>query len=190
MKELQERENRKNNLVVYGIPESKNTTSEGRKLHDTTCFKEICDNTLGIEVEIKSSTRLGAKKTGTDRPLRVELVDNKSKGTVLRNANHLAASEEEFLRKVLITRDMTFLERREDRKLRQELKVKRDQAKEAGDRAKWIIRQGKVTQLRDNNTVICWWHPPKHHSKKKKQPRTRRDRRRTTARRRTSRSPP
>ena len=59
-------------------------------------------------MEIKSLTRLGAKKTGTDRPLRVELAHNKSKGTVLRNINHLAASEEEYIRKVFINRDMTF----------------------------------------------------------------------------------
>ena len=108
LKELQECENRKNNLLVYGIPESKNNTSEGRKLHDIICFKEICDTIFGIEVEIKSSTRLGAKKTGADRPLRVKLANNKSKGTVLKNAKYLAASE--YLGKVFINRDMTYLE--------------------------------------------------------------------------------
>lgn len=152
LKELQEREDRRNNLVVYGISESKSNTSDIRKLHDTTCFKEICDDALGIGVDIISTTRLGAKKPGSDRPLRVELADNRSKSKVLRNAKYLAASEEEYLRKVFINKDMTFLERQEDRKLRQELRAKRDQAKEAGEKAKWIIRRGKLTKVRDSNT--------------------------------------
>ena len=109
-------------------PESKSNTSEVRKLHNTIYFKKICDDALGIEVDIISTTRLDAKKPGNDKPLRVELADNRSKSRVLRNA----ASKDEYLWEVFIIKDITFLDRQEHRKLRQDLRAKWDQAKEAG----------------------------------------------------------
>ncbi len=66
------------------------------------------------------------------------------KMNVLRNAKILARSDDQLLKQVYIKKDMTYIEMQEDRKLRDELKARREEARESGGDARWIIRRGKV----------------------------------------------
>ena len=89
-----------------------------------------------------TSTRLGAKKGNTIRPLRVELKDEYN---ILWNAKkNLARSEAPKMQKIYIKKDMTYKERKEDQELRRELKEKREKSNEKQDGARWIIRRGRV----------------------------------------------
>ena len=60
---------------------------------------------------------------------------------MIKNAKNLAKVEE--MKKIFIKPDMTASERKEDWRLRQELK-KRQESEEKQDGAKWIIRRNKV----------------------------------------------
>jgi len=74
----------------------------------------------------------------------VKLPDERIKMKILRLAKQLAQSEDQLLRNVYIKKDLTFKERQEDRRLREELKARRMEATENDTSAKWIIRRGKV----------------------------------------------
>ena len=145
LRELQDRQERRENLIIFGIPESESENRDSRKTHDEVHFQTICQDGMDIEVEILHSTRLGAKKGGGQaRPLRVKLRDERMKMNILRNAKNLARSDDQLLTQVYIKKDMTFTERQEDRKLRDELRARREEIRQNGGDAHWIIRRGKV----------------------------------------------
>ena len=127
-RELQERQEKSKNLVVYGVPESDSDNRENRKIHDQAILQSICQEGLEIEVDVVDTIRLGEKKTGVARPLRVKLSEETDARRILRQAKNLARSEEEVLRKTFFRKDMTKTKRREDL-LRTELKKKSTQTR-------------------------------------------------------------
>ena len=129
LRELQERQEKSKNLVVYGVPESDSDNRENRKIHDQAILQSICQEGLEIEVDVVDTIRLGEKKTGVARPLRVKLPEETDARRILRQAKNLARSEEEVLRKTFFRKDMTKTERREDYLLRTELKKKSTQTR-------------------------------------------------------------
>ena len=76
--------------------------------------------------------------------MRVKLRDERMKMNILRNAKHLASSDDQLLTQVYIKKDMTHIEMQEDRKLREELKARREETRESKGDAHWIIRRGRV----------------------------------------------
>jgi hypothetical protein len=62
LQELQDKQDRQNNLVVHGISESESDIADTRKMHDKVHFEEICREGLEIDHSIIKITRLGAKK--------------------------------------------------------------------------------------------------------------------------------
>lgn len=79
--------------------------------------------------------RLGARVRGKERPLLVGLSTVYQKWAVMKNAKKLNNVQEERIKKVRIALDKTKMEREEDAKLRDELRVKREEG------GKWIIKQ-------------------------------------------------
>lgn len=147
LRELQERQERSKNLVIYGIPESTSDNRENRKTHDQAMFQSICQEGLEIEVDVVDTIRLGEKKAGMARPLRVKLPEENDARRILRQAKNLARSEEEVLRKTFVRKDMTPTERREDYLLRTELKKKRAESTDKEDGKHWIIRRGNIVDV-------------------------------------------
>ena len=96
------------------MPESDSDNRENRKIHDQAILQSICQEGLEIEVDVVDTIRLGEKKIGVDRPLRVRLPEETDARRILRQAKNLARSEEEVLRKTFFRKDMTKTERRED----------------------------------------------------------------------------
>ncbi len=146
MKELQDRENRKSNLIFFNIPESTEDDVNARKLHDVDEIKGLCE-ALGAEVEVDKPVRLGPKSEKI-RPLRVHVSDPSMISDVLKAARNLPTLENEVHRKIAIRKDMTFLEREEFRELVKKRNRLMSEAKEKGLDTKWVIRNGAVTKLK------------------------------------------
>ena len=93
---------------------------------------------------MSDTVRLGEKKEGRNRPLRVKLSDEAEMRRVLRQAKNLARAEDELLKEIFIRKDMTPMERKEDYELRKRLKTKREESSQTGDGIRWIIRRGDI----------------------------------------------
>ena len=65
--ELADRERRKNNLIIYNLPE----TSDQSK--DTAFFNELCQSVFTITVKVTKSMKLGKKVENKNRPLLISL---------------------------------------------------------------------------------------------------------------------
>ena len=116
-------------------------------MHDQVHFQTICQEGMNLEADVIDTIRLGEKKEGRSRPLRVKLADESTMKRVLRQAKNLARAEDILLQNTFIRRDMTPLERKEDYELRTQLKQKREESRQKNDGIRWIIRKGKVVDV-------------------------------------------
>ena len=149
LNELKEREKRKNNLIVFNIPECNSTDCNERKQYDASEVGCILNLELGLHTSVDNPVRLGPKSDNSKwpRPLKVTVEDESVKWNVLKMAKNLANSGKETYRTVFFKKDMTPLERKLDAELRQDLQSKRKLAEEQGLKENWIIRRGKVIKL-------------------------------------------
>ena len=163
IKEHQERERKKPNLIIFGIEESNSEDVEERKNHDKTFCERLIKDVLKVEDEtkIEVTVRLGKPKRreGTEevngnqpstisgenpkpRPLLVRFENEKMKWSVLSNAKNLKYCKEEAgLRRLSIVPDQTVKERDEYRMLRIQLETRR-----ANGETGLYISRGKVCQ--------------------------------------------
>ena len=101
-KQLEERdedkriEAREQNLVIYGIPEQIDDEKEQLK-EDFRVIRELYANRVNIMKEnIKNLTRLGNKKNGQTRPIRITFTSPDLRLKVLRNNKNLNLYDESF----------------------------------------------------------------------------------------------
>jgi len=66
--DMREREKRKNNIVIYNLPESDAGSSEERKTGDIVAVEDLCDS-VQIRARPKDAIRLGEKKNAKPRPV-------------------------------------------------------------------------------------------------------------------------
>ena len=112
--EEKDRQNRRNNIIVFGLPESKSTDNEQRKMHDIEKIIRLTKNMVNInEEEISKAIRLGKEK---DRPLLITLKREEIKRELFKNLNKIRDAEEPF-NKVTITHDLTKKQKDELKKL-------------------------------------------------------------------------
>lgn len=142
MKEFEDKERRKKNIVLFGIPEADISDIEEKKRNDAEQFKTVC-NELGVPEIANNSVnifRLGKTnpKNGS-RPLKVLLSSESQKQQILSKSRNLINSQNHQLKKVSIKPDLTFKEREARKKLVIELKER--QTKGEKD---LIIRNGKI----------------------------------------------
>ena len=91
--EYLDRERRKSNLIIYGIPESTGSTPDERKSSDNSYFTDLVHSEFKLDtVEITKSARLGKRIEGKARPLLITLMDSYVRGHILRNAKTLRNS--------------------------------------------------------------------------------------------------
>ena len=134
--EIKERESRKKNLVFFNIHESEETEAENRIKDDKREIETIFQ-AIEVDAEISNIFRIG-KKGENSRPIKIKVRDEEDVDKILKAAKKLNGSD------IYISKDMTPLERQEHRKLVQEKKRKKEESEEKGEKAKWIIRGGKV----------------------------------------------
>ncbi len=74
VRELEEREKRKLNLIVYDLPESKEGNAHSRPDADMTLLKDTIETEIEKEIEIIEAVRLGKIfENGKPRPIRILL---------------------------------------------------------------------------------------------------------------------
>ncbi len=150
VKEMEDRDRRKNNIVLHNINESDETEAEARKSHDEEMIKKLFKEHLMIDVQPKLDSnqkpmmhRLGKKTEGKSRSLKITLLpDDVPK--VLRNAKSLATDAN--IKKIVIKPDLTPMQREEEQKLVKEKNEKNKEALSKNERADWIIQRWKVVR--------------------------------------------
>ena len=141
-REMEEREERSQNLVFYGLEEGNGTTEErveGDKKKVEEVMKEI-----GVEGEVEIKFRAGRKGEEPNprpRPLIVKFKSEECREKTLRDARKLSRSEN--MKTVFIATDMTWAQREEARKMekeiREEAERKNEEAKKEGKNGRWIV---------------------------------------------------
>lgn len=134
-----DRSKRTRNLVVHNFSEQQGETALDRSQADITLFTTMIRDTLKINVRATKSFRAGKSIPGKDRLLIITLENEDAKHDILRMASQLKSVRK--WGRVFITPDLTFKERQEQKKLREELWRRR----EAGE-TNIYIRRGKIVQ--------------------------------------------
>ena len=134
--ERKEREDRSENIVVYGMKESEADEPEARKEEDKRRVQELAE-AIGVPVtgEMTVKFRAGKKtENGKPRPMIVKVEDDETRQKLLANAKRLARKEN--WKTVFVSPDLTWQQREEareeEKKLRAEAERKTEEAKNAG----------------------------------------------------------
>ena len=142
--EMKEREERSENVVLYGVPESETEDVGKMKEEDEKKVKEMAE-AIGVEVKgsIERKFRAG-KKDGTrgkGRPMVVRIEDEETRTKILENAKKLKRND--AWRTVFVSHELTFKQREEAKKeesrLKEEAEEKTEQAKNEGRNGKYIL---------------------------------------------------
>lgn len=145
IEEKEDRRKRANNLVLYRAPESEEEDVSKRIEHDRGIVKELFERALGVQdCTVMRMIRLGKRRDGQDRPLLLEMSNEREKWIIIKNAKNLKGETDNVMKKIGISRDMSKEERDRDRNLREELKEKRQNGEEG-----WYIRDGKLQRGRN-----------------------------------------
>ena len=139
-----EKEERSNNMVIYGLKESEKTDSKERVKEDEEKVLQIMESmemeVVKADVEVKF--RAGKKREdGKPRPLIVRFKEEEKKERALNDARKLARKDE--WKRVFLAPDLTPKQREEDRRKEEERKKEAEEktakATEEGKQGKWIV---------------------------------------------------
>lgn len=120
------RKARKNNIVMYNMPEPKESEPKDRENEDMTQCCDLLKNSLKMKsFIIEKVIRLGKRNEERVRPLLIKMKNENEKWEVLKKAKNLKHETDAKKKKVGIARDMTKTEREIETKLRRELIEKR-----------------------------------------------------------------
>ena len=134
---------RKNNLLIYNLEESKKGNFNDQNTDDTDRIKDLFRNSVKVSnFEIVKMFRIGRKMESDGsvrpRPILIKLSDENEKWSLLKGAKELRNAEG-WRKKIGISLDLCKEDREKDKKLREDLKAKRDN-NERG----WYIKAGKL----------------------------------------------
>ena len=146
--EIEEREKRSNNIMIFNLPESPAATSDETANKDKEKIDEI-GQILGAVIETTKTVRIGKKETGKVRPLKVILPNRTARDALLSKAKNLRKSEEEMAKNLVMKMDLTPTQRLEEKKLLVERNKRREEDKANGVKSHtWIIRKGKIIKIK------------------------------------------
>ena len=161
--EYMDRERRKLNLIIYGLPETSTPTGSACHSADLNSIQELVRSEFNItSLETTKCFRLG-KQSNKPRPLLISLTDNSIRRQILRNAKTLWNSNSH--KNVFISPDLTPQERATNKQLRTEL-----QRCKASGEINLIIKRGQIIskqplskaapQSMDSTTTSQWLTSP------------------------------
>jgi len=137
--EFEERHRRQDYLIFSGLPESNSGPITERKVHDQQAVRDVA-HALGFQNFVPFElSRIGKINTHTPRLLRVRCPDRETKMTLLSTAKNLRDSWN--FKRVYINPDLTRMQREKNKKLRTELKLRREKGE------KLTIRGGQIVEL-------------------------------------------
>lgn len=99
LKEKDDKETRKRNIVMYGVEESSAETPEEREREDTNVCCDIIENAVGVkDFRILSTKRLGKKGENDSRvrPVLLELSESKMKWDIIKSAGNLKIASQKY----------------------------------------------------------------------------------------------
>ena len=141
--EMNQQEEKKENIVVYGLKESNDADGKKRKEEDEDKVKKMAAE-IGVNFngQIKASYRAGGKPEGDrPRPLIVTVEDDETREGILTNARRLSGNEE--WKKVFVAHDLTWRQRdemrKEEKKLKDEAEKKTKEANDDGREGKFVV---------------------------------------------------
>ena len=125
MEERFEKFKRRKNIVVYGMPEREDRSSNERLETDNSNIRKLLGE-LNVNIKNFEVSRIGKQALrGIPRPIRIECNKESEKYEILKKAASLRFSKNTDLKKVVINSDMSFRERESQKLLREELKQRR-----------------------------------------------------------------
>ena len=143
-REEADKERRRDNIVMYNVPEVQQQEPGNIERDDTQHCEDIIRNKLRVEdCNIMQVVRLGRRVENKTRPMLVKLGDEQQKWKVVGSSKFLKNDPNIIYKKVRIAPDMTRKEREENWNLREELRRRRD----AGEQG-WYIKRGKLLRGR------------------------------------------
>ena len=145
LEEKFERHGKKQNLIIYGVEENdKQDEKESSKIDEiaiATAFQE-----MNITEEPLEFFRLGkAKSKDRERPILIKMKTEKVCYEILKKGSILKNSSDRILNRITFKKDMTIRQREMNRKLTEELKMRRSN----GENVK--IKNGRIIKLGDDN---------------------------------------
>lgn len=135
MDEMNQINIRKKNVVIHGIPEKEDGSLHEREDHDREKCQEILDDLELCDVNIRSTRRLGKSRGDGKRLLKVEFAKKLDKRNVLKRSGSLRNGR---FAGVYINPDRTPMEQKNHRKLREELRRRRQEGEDV------VIFRGSV----------------------------------------------
>jgi len=157
IREMEDRSRRTNNLVLFNVPENNDADQLTRNSEDTSMVKNICTKHLSISdpFQILKPTRLGKKPANPNlhRPLRVTIPDIQTKNEIQKKAAKMRDLSDNKLNKIVISQDLTQLQREEIRELRSQQRERNQQL--IDDQItdfRWKIRDGRLLKMKVSET--------------------------------------
>lgn len=148
IKEAEDKKSREGNLIIYNVPESEAATSKDRRSHDENMCEKLFVEGVRIDKQDFNMTnviRLGKitpdQQNEKPRPILVKFQNSRQKWNILKNAKNLKGYENNGMNRISIVPDLTIKEREIDRKLRNDLKAKKDMGEND-----WYIKGGKLVK--------------------------------------------
>ena len=144
-REMKEREERSQNIVFYGLQESKAEGVEDRKKEELEMVSHVARE-IGVDLktEVEVKFRAGKMNEGDGlrpRPLIVRIADDEVRERIFREARNLSRIPR--LKSVFVAQDLTWAQREEARKEEKELRElaekKTEEAKKEGKKGKFLV---------------------------------------------------
>ena len=143
-----ERDEKKNDIIMFNVPESDDIDEKEAQNNDVEKVKEILTevhpNVEELDISVSNVCRLGRNKHPIkNRPVKVTLKDNSSKGRIFANSWKLKNIEE--YKKVGISSNKTKKEMERYKELKLQLQTKKEETGEED----WIIFKDEVIKKAD-----------------------------------------
>ena len=167
-------ERRKNNLILFGIPEPVSKNLEDKLEEEFLHINDIYKETVNLSrSNIKDMFRLGKKNTESvkkPRPLLVKFHDEESKLQILKVSGDLSLKVDNETVTVYASNDMTQQQRADIKKLRKELKSRKDAGEEGiGIRGNKIVNIQFFRDKQASRSRIIWATHIKNREKREKE---------------------
>lgn len=134
-REMEDRRRRDLNIVIFNLKEHVYPVGTDNKRADENDFIRISEN-LGLEdVKFVTTYRLGRRKSNVTRPLKVIMVEKSQRKFLVENAKQIPVKLPAHQHDVVITRDMTLLQRKERKEKFLRRKADGNTRSEAGETA-------------------------------------------------------
>ena len=132
LEEYKDSMSRRNNIIIFKAEEATDNEPEDRKAKDLGIVNALCEITEVDKNAIRNVSRLGKKVQNKHRPMRVIFDGELNKSKFMANLKYLPNAEDENLKQLSISHDLTKKER-EDGTRKYKLAQEKNEQNKSGD---------------------------------------------------------